>query len=161
MNKLRMAQVFTLLLLSATFGLLCQTTALTMEGLFGAVLAALAQILICLPMCVLYARGFSFTAYTSHHKLLPFCFAGYLLIRGRRIVCATSGDNVRAVIAFSRRILGSSIDCIGLCLYGIIGDTCTCPEQYVDLWHLLVYVGGDVDRCSAAGRAAESLDVTR
>lgn len=82
MNKLRMAQVFTLLLLSATFGLLCQTTALTMEGLFGAVLAALAQILICLPMCVLYARGFSFTAYTSHHKLLPFCFAGYLLIRG-------------------------------------------------------------------------------
>ncbi|MCD8219713.1 MAG: hypothetical protein LUC50_05100 [Ruminococcus sp.] len=61
MNKLRFGQLFAMLLLSSAFGALCQTTALTMEGLFGAAIAAAVQILLCLPMLHLYARGFSFT----------------------------------------------------------------------------------------------------
>lgn len=82
MNKLRSGQLFTILLLSAAFAELCQTTALTIEGVFGAAIAALVQILLCLPMLFLYARGFSFFSYTHQHKILPLCFVGYLLIRG-------------------------------------------------------------------------------
>ncbi len=82
MNKLRSSQLFTILLNCAAFTFLCQTAAYTIEGVFGAAIAAAAQILLCVPMLLLYHRGFSFSAYAEKHRILPLLFVAYLLYRG-------------------------------------------------------------------------------
>ncbi len=82
MNKIRSGQLFTVLLTCAAFTFLCQSAAFTMEGVFGEGIAAIAQILLCIPIVFLYRGGFSFSAYARRHQLLPLIFIGYLLIRG-------------------------------------------------------------------------------
>lgn len=82
MNKIRSGQLFALLMVSAAFTFLCQTAAFTMEGVFGAGIAAVVQLLLCIPMVILYRGGFSFSRYAQQHKLLPLIFTAYLLVRG-------------------------------------------------------------------------------
>ena len=82
MNRLRSNQIFAILLVSAAFPLLCRTDAFTIEGIFGAAIAAVVQLLLCLPMLRLYHTGFSFCDYARKHRILPLFFLAYLLIQG-------------------------------------------------------------------------------
>ncbi len=82
MNKIRSGQLFAALMICAAFTFLCQTAAFTMEGVCGAGLAAAVQLLICIPIVLLYRGGFSFSRYAEKHKILPLIFIVYLLVRG-------------------------------------------------------------------------------
>ncbi len=116
MNKLRSGQLFAMLLLSSAFGALCQTTALTMEGLFGAAIAAAVQILLCLPMLHLYAHGFSFTQYAKTHRLLPLLFAAYCLIRGGVSFVRLQGTTEELSLPFQGKFWAAALIAL-VCLY--------------------------------------------
>ena len=72
MNRLRSNQIFAILLVSAAFPLLCRTDAFTIEGIFGAAIAAVVQLLLCLPMLRLYHTSFSFCDYARKHRICSY-----------------------------------------------------------------------------------------
>ena len=74
MNRLRSNQIFAILLVSAAFPLLCRTDAFTIEGIFGAAIAAVVQLLLCLPMLRLYHTSFSFAITPESTASCPFSF---------------------------------------------------------------------------------------
>lgn len=82
MNRLRSSQLFAMLFVSAAFSFLCQTTAFTIEGIFGAAIGILLQGILCLPVLLLYRSGFSLEHYARQHHILPLCLIVYLVLRG-------------------------------------------------------------------------------
>ena len=62
MNRLRSGQLFVMLFLSAAFSLLCQTVPFTLEGFFGAILGCAFQLLLCLPMLMLFQACLLYTS---------------------------------------------------------------------------------------------------
>lgn len=148
MNNIRSSQLFSLLLICAAFTFLCQTAAYTMEGIFGAAIAATVGLLLCLPIALLYHRGFSLERYVQHHKLLPLAFIAYLLVRGGvsfvrlqqstdalslpihgkflaaaliALVCLyTAGLGIRALARSSTLIMGILLLALGVMLLGAL-----------------------------------------
>lgn len=116
MNKLRSGQLFALLLVSAAFSILCQTSAYTIEGILGAAIAAAVQILFCLPMLLLYRRGFSFSAYARKHWLLPLCFVVYALIRGGISFVQLQGTASELSLPISGKFVAAALIAL-VCLY--------------------------------------------
>ena len=84
MNKLRSNQIFAVLLGSAAFPLLCRTEPFTIEGIFGAAIATAVQLLLCIPILLLYRTGFCLanvhagTAFCPCALLSICCFAAEL-----------------------------------------------------------------------------------
>ena len=153
MNKIRSGQLFTVLLTCAAFTFLCQSAAFTMEGVFGEGIAAIAQILLCIPIVFLYRGGFSFSAYARRHQLLPLIFIGYLLIRGGVSFVRLQQSSS----ALSLPISGSRADRIGLSVYSIAGNSCVGEKQHSDFRHFDVCPDHHVYWCNSAGRTSESF----
>lgn len=118
MNKLRSSQLFAMLLVSAAFSILCQTSAYTIEGIFGAAIAAAVQILLCLPMLLLYRRTFSFSAYAKKHWLLPICFVAYALIRGGVSFVQLQGTTSELSLPISGKFIAAALIAL-VCLYTV------------------------------------------
>ena len=79
MNKLRSNQIFAVLLGSAAFPLLCRTEPFTIEGIFGAAIATAVQLLLCIPILLLYAllsiccfaAELPLSSYSRPHRKFP------------------------------------------------------------------------------------------
>lgn len=118
MNKLRSNQIFAILLVSAAFPFLCQTTAFTVEGIFGAAIAAFVQLLLCLPMLWLYRTDFSFCDYARSHFFLPLCFVVYLLFRGGISFMQLQDTAQEISLPFSGKFLAAALIAL-VCLYTV------------------------------------------
>lgn len=118
MNKLRSSQLFAMLLVSAAFTFLCQTAAYSMEGIFGAAIAATVQIVLSLPMLLLYHRGFSFSQYAEQHRILPLCFVAYLLVRGGISFVRLQHTTSELALPVSGKFMAAALIAI-VCLYTV------------------------------------------
>ena len=147
MNRLRSNQIFAILLVSAAFPLLCRTDAFTIEGIFGAAIAAVVQLLLCLPMLRLYHTGFSFCDYARKHRILPLFFLAYLLIQG--------GISFVRLQSTSQDIPGGGSDCPGLPVHRFTGHPGAGTEQHCDTGNPDSHIDSHVHWCDSAGRTAE------
>ncbi len=137
MNKLRTRELFTMLLLSAAFLLLCQTASLTLEGLLGGLLAMVIEILICLPMLQLYAKGFSFTAYAKKHRIIPLCFLVYLLLKGGVSFVRLQGVSEVLLLPFSGKFWAAALIAL-VCVYtASLGIQALARSSSLIFWILL------------------------
>lgn len=118
MNRLRSNQIFAILLVSAAFPLLCRTDAFTIEGIFGAAIAAVVQLLLCLPMLRLYHTSFSFCDYARKHRILPLFFLAYLLIQGGISFVRLQSTSQDIALPFSGKFLAAALIAL-VCLYTV------------------------------------------
>lgn len=83
MNKITTGQLTTSLLLSQAFMLMCFSAPVSTEYLIGAVIAFAVQAVLCIPVIMLYRKGFSFEDYCkSGHRFVPCSLALYFILRG-------------------------------------------------------------------------------
>ena len=108
-GRLRSNQIFAILLVSAAFPLLCRTDAFTIEGIFGAAIAAVVQLLLCLPMLRLYHTSFSFCDYARKHRILPLFFLAYLLIQGGISFVRLQSTSQDIALPFSGKFLAAHL----------------------------------------------------
>ena len=118
MNKLRSNQIFAVLLGSAAFPLLCRTEPFTIEGIFGAAIAAAVQLLLCIPMLLLYRTGFCFGECARRHRILPLCFIVYLLFRGGTSFVQLQQTSQEISLPFSEKFLAAALIAL-VCLYTV------------------------------------------
>ena len=118
MNKLRSNQIFAVLLGSAAFPLLCRTEPFTIEGIFGAAIAAAVQLLLCIPILLLYRTGFCFGECARRHRILPLCFIVYLLFRGGTSFVQLQQASQEISLPFSEKFLAAALIAL-VCLYTV------------------------------------------
>ena len=118
MNKLRSNQIFAVLLGSAAFPLLCRTEPFTIEGIFGAAIAAAVQLLLCIPILLLYRTGFCFGECARRHRILPLCFIVYLLFRGGTSFVQLQQTSQEISLPFSEKFLAAALIAL-VCLYTV------------------------------------------
>ena len=118
MNKLRSNQIFAVLLGSAAFPLLCRTEPFTIEGIFGAAIATAVQLLLCIPILLLYRTGFCFGECARRHRILPLCFIVYLLFRGGTSFVQLQQTSQEISLPFSEKFLAAALIAL-VCLYTV------------------------------------------
>ena len=118
MNKLRSNQIFAVLLGSAAFPLLCRTEPFTIEGIFGAAIATAVQLLLCIPILLLYRTGFCFGECARRHRILPLCFIIYLLFRGGTSFVQLQQTSQEISLPFSEKFLAAALIAL-VCLYTV------------------------------------------
>lgn len=83
MNKISCSQLTTALLLSSAFMLMCLSTPVGIEYMAGTAISFAIQFLLCIPIIILYRKGFSLSAYCSdRHYFIPCLFVLYFILRG-------------------------------------------------------------------------------
>ncbi|MDD6269400.1 MAG: hypothetical protein PUA84_05025 [Oscillospiraceae bacterium] len=83
MNKISCGQLTSALLLSNAFMLMCLSAPVGKNFLAGTLISFVLQALLCIPITILYKKGFSLSAYCEEkHYLIPCSFALYFIIRG-------------------------------------------------------------------------------
>lgn len=83
MNKISCSQLTTALLLSSAFMLMCLSTPVGIEYMAGTAISFAIQFLLCIPIIILYIKGFSLSAYCSdRHYFIPCLFVLYFILRG-------------------------------------------------------------------------------
>lgn len=83
MNKINCSQLTTSLLLSSAFMLMCLSTPVGIEYMAGTAISFAIQFLLCIPIIILYKKGFSLSAYCdSGHYFIPCLFVLYFILRG-------------------------------------------------------------------------------
>ncbi len=83
MNRISSGQMTVSLFLPAAFMLMCSTFSFGEEALLGAVIAAVAALLLCIPMFLLYKNDFSLSSYCAQrHFVVPLLYVAYFIVRG-------------------------------------------------------------------------------
>ena len=138
MNKLRSNQIFAVLLGSAAFPLLCRTEPFTIEGIFGAAIATAVQLLLCIPILLLYRTGFCFGECARRHRILPLCFIVYLLFRGGTSFVQLQQTSQEISLPFSEKFLAAALIApVDLLILDeptnhIDNDTVDCLEKHLE-----------------------------
>ncbi|MDE6019690.1 MAG: hypothetical protein K2H01_01655 [Ruminococcus sp.] len=83
MNKISCSQLTTTLLLSSAFMLMCFSAPIGTEYMAGTAISFVIQAILCIPIIILYRKGFSLSAYCSEkHFLIPCIFVLYFILHG-------------------------------------------------------------------------------
>ncbi len=83
MNKISGSQIAAVLLLSSAFMLMCLSAPIGTEYMAGTAISFAAQALLCIPIILLYKKGFSLSLYCNEkHYAVPCLFALYFMLRG-------------------------------------------------------------------------------
>lgn len=83
MNRISSGQLTCILLLSESFMLMCMTLQTGLSAMYGTAIAFILRLLLCVPVLLLYRKGFSLSSYCSEkHYILPCIFALYFIARG-------------------------------------------------------------------------------
>lgn len=119
MNRLRSNQIFAILLVSAAFPLLCRTDAFTIEGIFGAAIAAVVQLLLCLPMLRLYfTPAFPFAITPESTASCPFSFWRICSYKAASPLSASQSTSQDLALPFSGKFLAAALIAL-VCLYTV------------------------------------------
>lgn len=83
MNRISSGQLTCILLLSEAFMLMCMSIQTGLSTMYGTAIAFILRLLLCVPVLLLYKKGFSLSRYCSEkHYVLPCIFALYFIARG-------------------------------------------------------------------------------
>ncbi|MGN0629873.1 MAG: hypothetical protein ACI4JN_00960, partial [Ruminococcus sp.] len=117
MNKISTGQLTSALLLSNAFMLMCAGSPLGMEYSGGLVISFAVQAVLCIPMIMLYKKGFSLTAYCNEkHYVIPCLFAAYFILRGGISFLLVWNGSKQLSLPFSEPLITAVL--IGIvCLY--------------------------------------------
>lgn len=117
MNKISTGQLSAALLLSNAFMLMCVKAPLGMEYLWGLVISFGVQAVLCIPMVMLYRKGFSLTLYCNEkHYVIPCLFALYFILRGGISFLLVWNGSKQLSLPFSEPLITAVL--IGIvCLY--------------------------------------------
>lgn len=117
MNKISTGQLTAALLLSNAFMLMCVKAPLGMEYSWGLFISFAVQAVLCIPMIMLYRKGFSLTSYCNEkHYVIPCLFALYFILRGGISFLLVWNGSKQLSLPFSEPLITAVL--IGMvCLY--------------------------------------------
>lgn len=117
MNKINCSQLTTALLLSSAFMLMCLSTPVGIEYMAGTAISFAIQSLLCIPIILLYKKGFSLNAYCdSGHYFIPCLFVLYFILRGGMSIILVWNGSEELSLPFSAPLITAVL--IGIvCFY--------------------------------------------
>lgn len=117
MNKISAIQMTEILLLSSAFSLMCFSFSIGAQSLSAVLLLLPIQATLCLPMLLLYRKGFSLEGFCQvHPTLLPLLFTCYFILRGGISFLLLWQASERLSLPFSEPLV-TAILIGGVCLY--------------------------------------------
>lgn len=117
MNKISFSQLITALLLSSAFMLMCLSAPVGIEYMSGTAISFAIQAVLCIPIILLYKKGFSLSAYCNEkHYVIPCLFALYFMLRGGVSFILVWNGGKQLSLPFSEPLITAIL--IGIvCLY--------------------------------------------
>ena len=117
MNRISSGQMTVLLLLSNAFMLMCVSAPIGMESMLGAILSFVLQMILCIPMLLLYHKGFSLSAYCKQkHYRIPAMLVFYLISRGGISFLLLWNGSENLSLPFSQPLIAAGMIVL-VCLY--------------------------------------------
>lgn len=117
MNRISSGQLTCILLLSEAFMLMCMPAQTGLESMAGTAIAFALRLLLCVPVLLIYKKGFSLSSYcNSRHYVLPCVYALYFIVRGGYSFVLVWNGSEQLSLPFSQSLITAIL--IGaVCLY--------------------------------------------